>query len=373
MQKPGLCLVGVVALLAVSGCQRPGGGREFRVGVIAPLAGPGAVWGQWLKEGIDTALAARGAEGVRITYEDSGGVPARALSAARKLIDVDHVQAVYGPLSTAEVLAVAPVTEAAKVVLLTPSASGKAISSAGAYVFRTYPNDQQQSDALARFVVGVLRAERVAVVYRLDDFGVGVERDFAAALTVAGIKGYVKEGFEPQADDFRALLTKVKNAAPAVTLIVGMPRDLGLLLRQSREVQLATQFMSTANIESPEVLKLAGAAAEGVIYATVYFDPSSSAPSVVEFQARYRAVTKKDGDAGLGVAAAYDGMAVLLEAIKAAKAPTGDALKDALYGLKGFSGVTGEVRFDANGDVSKPFALKTIRNGRFELYRDRLE
>jgi len=350
---------------------------QVRVGLVAPFTGPAAIWGQWLKEGAGLAAyqytnAAHRCE-LRLIYEDSEGSPSKAVQAIQKLISLDRVQIVYGPLSSAEVLAVAPIAEKAKVVLLTPSASSKDITKAGDYIFRTYPSDQQQSVFLAKYCFSKLRAKKIAVIYRVDDFGQGVKDDFTGELQKLGAVRVLAEGFAPGVDNFRSIIAKVKISEPEFTLIVGMPKDLGLILGQAAELEWKTQFISTANIENPEVLKLAGTAAEGVIYGSVVFNTRSDDLQIRAFQELYKKQYGKAENAGLGVALAYDGMRVILNAVERAQPLSPQGIRDALYSMKDFPGVTGSVTFDKNGDVTKSFGLKIIRQGKFEVLLDKYE
>ena len=375
-------LVVFVVIIALSMRQKQTSSSEVlsvSIGVVGPLSGPGAIWGQWLKQGVDLAFADYGPalsnahRQVKFVYEDSEGMPAKAVNAVQKLIALNKVSVVYGPLSTAEVLAIAPLAERNKVVLLTPSASGKEISNAGDYIFRTYPKDEDQSVALARYTVNVMKVHRVAVLYRTDDFGVGVEQAYSDELGRLGGEKITAEGFDPKTEDFRSLITKVKAQEPEVTLIVGMPKDLGQILRQAVELGFQTRFLSTANIENPEVIKIAGIGAEGVLYGSIMFDADSTNAVVQDFQRRYRANFQKTDSAGLGVALAYDGMRVLLDAICKTPGATADEIKQRLYSTKAFPAVTGDITFDSNGDVQKPFALKAINDGKFVVVKDRLD
>jgi len=378
----GVTLLMAALLLAVvllCSCARQGsevrGTLAVRVGVVAPLTGPAAVWGQWLKQGVSIALreykAGQSKFDVRVIYEDSQGDPAKAVSAVQKLISVDKVQVVYGPLTSAEVLAVAPIAEKAKVVLLTPSASSRQITSAGRYIFRTYPSDQEQSIALARYCHSKMSARAFGILYKSDDFGQGVKDDFARELRRLGVGRIAVEGFQPGASDFRTSIAKLKQFRPEVTLIVGMPDELGTILRQSRELAFHTRFVSTANIENPEVLKMAGSAADGVVYGSVLYDDTSQVAR--RFRAEYQGEFKTQDKPGLGVALAHDGMSVLLDAIMRASRPTPTAIGQALGSTHDYPALTGSITFDANGDVVKHFALKAIRQGKFVVLSQRID
>ena len=116
----------IVIIVVIAGIwwgvsRKPAEEKVVKIGIIAPLSGPASTWGEQLRKGIELALDELNLDErklLRIIYEDSEADPKKAVSAVQKLISVDKVQAIIGPLSSNEVLSVAPIVEKAKVVLL---------------------------------------------------------------------------------------------------------------------------------------------------------------------------------------------------------------------------------------------------------------
>lgn len=165
----------IVALLAVVTAfvtNRPGGGNdEVTVDAILPLTEDAGSYGVWLKRGMDLAFDAINADGgikgrdLVITYEDSQAGPAKVVSAFNKLRSVDSVPMVLGAMFSAVTLAIAPIAERSKTVLLSPSASTIEPTDAGDYIFRIYPSDTYDGIYLARYARDELKASNVAIVY----------------------------------------------------------------------------------------------------------------------------------------------------------------------------------------------------------------
>jgi branched-chain amino acid transport system substrate-binding protein len=114
---------------------------EIKIGAIFALTGDAAPYGERAKRGVELALEEINKGGIKgrkikITYEDSQGNPQKAVSAFLKLINLDKVKFILGPLSTTEVLAIAPMAEKEKILILTPTASAPQITKAGDYIFR---------------------------------------------------------------------------------------------------------------------------------------------------------------------------------------------------------------------------------------------
>lgn len=133
-------LLVVVATLVVNKSGREN--DEVTVGAILPLTGDAGSYGVGLKRGMDLALDAINLnDGIKgrdliIAYEDSQADPAKAVSAFNKLRSVDGVPMVLGAMFSAGTLAIAPIAERSKTVLLSPTASAVELTDAGDYIFR---------------------------------------------------------------------------------------------------------------------------------------------------------------------------------------------------------------------------------------------
>jgi len=369
----GIGIIVVVALaivLVVTQTKREPG--EIKIGVIGPFSGPASMWGEQLRKGIELALneintSERGK--IHLIYEDSEADPKKAVFALQKLISVDKVQVVIGPLSSTEVLATAPIAERAKVVLLTPTAPHKDITNAGDYIFRTYPSDEKRSIMLADYTSNELHASRVGIIYRGDEFGLAVKDEYIQRLKSLGFNesSIIAESYEPGTSDFRTVISKIKKINPQVVLIVGHSKELGFIVKQAYEMDFKPQFLSTADFENPEVLKIAGKAADGVIYGSIVFNTQSSNPIVKSFRERYQKFFNTAEEPGIVTALSYDAFKVIYHAIMQASDSRSDNIKQVLYKIKEFPGVTGNITFDESGDVTKTWGLKVVKNGKFEI------
>ncbi len=128
---------------------------EFSIGVIAPLTGPRSDGGMYIKRAAEIAeedLARSSGIRIKFILEDSGYEPAKAVTAFKKLVEIDGVSLIVGPYGSSEVLAVAPLAERAKKVIIAPGAQSDEISTAGDYIFRTIHNSAQEGPFFAPHV-----------------------------------------------------------------------------------------------------------------------------------------------------------------------------------------------------------------------------
>jgi len=360
-------LIGVILVIIFRGNWRD---SEIRVGVIVPMSGGSAKYGEDIRRGYDLATdeinAAGGVSGrkVRLIYEDDEGKPEKAVSAAQKLIQSDKVVAILGPLWSSPTLAVAPIAERNKVVLLSSGASSPKITDAGDYIFRNELSDQYGAEQSAKLFFG-LGYKRIAMLYVNNDFGIGYRDVTKRIYDELGGRVLVAEAFEQDAKDFRTQLLKVKDADPEAVFLVGY-KEMILILRQMKELGIDKQILSIALFEDPEILEKVGEAAEGAIY-TYYgtFDPKSQDDRIRNF---VTAFDKKYGQppeyyAPLG----YDAVEILADAIRRGGTRS-NGIKEALYRVKDFPGLTGTTSIDQYGDVQKPLVLKIVRGGKFVRY-----
>lgn len=340
-------------------------------GVLVPLTGDRAAYGVAIRDGIALAVDEMNSQGgpngarIRLIVEDTKGTTRDCVSAFEKLASQDEVGVVLGPMSSSEVLSVAPLAEQRHILLFTASASSPAISDAGDYIFRNVPSDIFEGNAMAEVAAAKLKLKTIGILYINTDYGIGVVQTFRTAYEKLGGKVGSAETYPDGTRDFRTHLQKVKEAAPEALYIVGY-KEMGAAVAQARELALPQRLLSTAIFEDPEILQAAGAAAEGLVFTSITFDPSNPDRRAVTFTKNYKKKFKREPDGY--AASAYDAAHILGEAARLAGSLGPDPMKDALYRMKDFKGLLGDVKFDAKGDVLLPIKLKRVTNSKFESF-----
>jgi len=368
----GIGIIVVVALaivLIVTQTKKEPG--EIKIGAILPLTGDAAKWGETSKKGIDLAVEeinkAAGLKGrkVKVIYEDDQGSVKASTDAMTKLAAVDKVPLVIGTLFSSATLAIAPIAEKNKVVLLSPASTAPKITEAGNYIFRNCASDLLEGKEMAQFARENLKLGKIAVIYINNDYGVGLKDVFEAEFRNLGGMIAAFESFEQGGTDFRTQLTKIKAGKSEAIYMPGYPPEMARILRQARELGITTQFLSIVIFEDPTILEIAGDAAEGAIFSSRVYDPKSGETVVCNFVEAYKAKYESAPDIYAGLA--YDAMRIVALAIERGGVKS-DGIKNALYGIKDFPGVTGTTTFDENGDVIKPIKMKALKSGKFIWY-----
>lgn len=340
---------------------------EVAIGALLPLSGDTAAYGENAKYGIDLAVeeinGAGGINGakVRVVYMDTKAVTDVGVAAFEQLIEDRSISAVIGPMSSPVTLAVAPLAEAERVVLVSPSASNPEITTAGDYIFRTCLSDQYEGLVLARLAAETLGHQTAAVLYIDNEYGQGLVDVFGAAYEEAGGAIVVREAFAAEVTEFAEPLGRIAEAAPQVILLVGYAQ-MGDILVEARAAGLTQQVLSSVMFDNPEILAAAGEAAEGVFFTSWTPDPAAPTPERQAFNAAYQA--RHGVQPGIFAAESYDAMRLLAEVIEQ-RGESAGAIRDGLLDTSGYPGASGSITFDENGDCIKAVFIKTVQDGEF--------
>jgi branched-chain amino acid transport system substrate-binding protein len=244
------------------------------------------------------------------------------------------------------------------------SATSAEVSRLGDWIFRVASSDSANSVELARF------ARRLdlptAILYQDEDYGRGLAEGFRGALADAGTRVIESDPYLPGTADLTPYLERMKRRGVRLVLVAGLEADAARIMGEAKRVGLDARFLGGDGVEG---LVRMGPQYDGAMVGLL-FHPDAS-PAASAFAERFRAAYHREPDsfAALG----YDATRLLAEAATAA-GPDRRAIRDYLARVgrdaqhPAYSGVTGEIRFDANGDPrDKGFAVGVVRNGRIVL------
>lgn len=360
-----LCIFLIFTLAFVYGCQKKE--EVIKIGAILPLTGVGAKYGEEDRNGIELALSESTDPKIEVIYEDDQGTSKGAISSFNKLVSVHKVPVILGLMFSSTALAVAPLGEKREVVIFSTTASSPELTNAGDYFFRNWPSDIYEGSKMAEFSFNELNLRSIAIISVNLDYGVGLTKVFKEVFSSNGGKIISTEYYSQGAVDFRTQLNKLESLEFDAIYLPGYYSEIGLLLRQAKELGIKAKFLSCVGFDNPKVIEIAGEAAEGVIFARPFYNPESNDPIVKNFVKNFKNKFKKDP--GIYAAHAYDALKILNLAIKKGGNSPKDIIK-ALYLIKDYLGVTGITSFDKNGDVIKQIQLMVIKNGRFIQFKE---
>lgn len=385
------------------------GGARGTVGVLLPLSGPFARFGEESLHGIMLAADIFGEGGpdapsVRLVVRDSGGSAAQAEAAVRELARDEDVAAIVGPLLSAECEAAAAAAQELGIPLLTLTAREE-IAGLRPFVFRLRTRPIEEAQLLVD-KARELGAQRFGILYRDDAYGRGMRALFWDAVDTRGGEVVAVSPFDPSSTDFaepirrlvgyellsseeKRLLRKresmlerarrlpadearaLRRSARSLTTQAGDPLppivDFEFLfIADSYEnvvliaPQLAFHEVFGARLLGPdgwyheELVRVGREYVEGAIFVAHYF-PESPTPYVRDFADRYRATFLDDSN--VFAAQAYDATnLVLVQLARGRDSRTG--VRDGVLATEAYPGATGVITMRSDGNANKrPFLL----------------
>src|SRR3989344_3957989 len=210
--------------------------ETVKLGLMLPLSGDATAYGNPIRTAAfiaaDEINAKGGINGKMIEFvtEDSKCSPKDGASAAQKLVNVDKTKVIIGGACSGETLGAAPIAEAAKVVLISPSATSPDITTAGDFVFRLAPSDAYAGIVASEHAFSEMNARKAAIISETSDYAQGLRKVFKENFAKMGGTVVADETYNPEDSDFRSQITKVKASNPDMIYLVPQTDTKGILL-----------------------------------------------------------------------------------------------------------------------------------------------
>jgi len=344
---------------------------EIRVGVVTCLSGGLSTFGTSSAQGAKLAAEEIDSAGgvlqqpLTLIVDDNQSKPGETARIVRKFLTQDRVVAILGDLTSSFTMEAAPLAQNAHVPLLTPTATNKAITPIGNFIFRSCFTDPFTGRVMARFALDHLNARRAVIMTDIkQDYSVGVAAELKQYFGANGGQLSEELFFSSGDTDFRAQLSKLKAVRPEVVFLPAYYPEVGLILREARLLGVIAPFVGGEGWDSPALVQIAGKSADGSYYAN-HFSSDDPDPRVQQFVARYKEKFQVLPDAL--AALWYDGTRLMANAIERAGSDNSEKIRDALAQTKDFSGVTGNISLDDQRNANKPGVIVTIQGGAIKM------
>ena len=360
-----------VAILAFGGGAKDKGGDVIRIGWIGSLTGDSAVWGtnesNMLKMLVEETNAAGGILGrkVELTCYDTKGDANEAVNATRRIISQDKVSAIIGPNASSHCIAIQGVLEQLRVPDISTVATNPRVTldetvtppKVRPYNFRVCFTDPYQGAIAGGFAYDELKFRRGAILYDIaDDYAQGLTQYFEQTFLGKGGTIVAKEAFKKDDVDFRAQLTKIKNANPQVLFLPIYYREVALIAKQARELGLNCVLMGGDGWPSDMLFEMAKDELQGS-YLVNHLDTNDPdfTPLKKRFEAKYNTTLEMNGFM------AHDAYLLLKAAIEKAGSDNSQAITDAITQVT-VKGVTGTIKIspENHNPVGKEGSIQKI-------------
>lgn len=340
------------------------GTGAIKIGFIAPLTGDAAAYGEPVINGtklaVDEINKAGGINGrqIQLIVEDGKCTGQDAASAAQKLVNVDQVKYIIGAVCSGETATVLPITDPAKVLVISPGSSAAKLTQSGyKYFFRNNPNDNIPGMTLADYLAK--NYKNAAVISEKTDYAQGIKSVFVSQAQKDGLTVGSQEDYDTNTTDFRSILTKVKATNPDVMFINSQTSaNMLRIAQQARQVGIQAVFAG-AVFNDPDTIS------KPIVNGAVLAVPPglATAGKGADFATHYKATYGKEPAYAFYAGAAYDDVYLLAQGITAA-GDDATKVRDYLHSMKPYTGTIGTYAFDQNGDFTGISSiLQKIVNG----------
>ncbi|HHV37996.1 MAG TPA: ABC transporter substrate-binding protein [Tepidimicrobium sp.] len=370
-------LVLVLSLVAGCGSSPAGGGTgdsdTIRVGLNYELSGEVATYGSNLTDGIELAVeeinAAGGVLGkqIELVKVDNKSEDSEAANVSARLATRENVIALLGPATSGNTKAAIPAATQNKIPLISASATADDITidadgNVREYVFKTCYSDSFQGVIMAEFAVQDLESKNAAILGdTTSDYAKGLAKAFKETYEGAGGTIIAEEAYQASETDFKAVLTNLKGMDPDVLFVPGYYEEVGLIIRQAREMGFDVPILGADGYESPKLIEIAGKDTLNDVYYSSHYSPMDDAKEVVSFKESFEEKYNKEADAfnALGYDLAY----FLKDALERAGEADTEKLREALAATEEFSGVTGSFSMDEFHNPVKSVTIIEMKEG----------
>lgn len=381
MKKIISLILGAVLSLSFTGCgasngsssstsnSASGSGDTIELGIISPSTGELSVYGQSVNNAMALAIEEINSKGgvlgkqLHATYLDDKHDTAEAVNCYNKLA-AQGVSAIIGSVASADTSAIASVASKDNKLLLTPTSTNDDITKLGKCIFRACYTDSHQGEIMAKFASEKLNAKKAAILYNTtDEYSTGLKDSFESSCKDLGIDLIATEGYGKGDVDFKTQLTNISSLNPDVLFVPDYYGTDTLIASQARAAGYTGPILGAdgwdGTIEATDSGSIKNL--DNCFYSNHYSSEDTS-EVVQNFINAYKS---KYGDTPNALAAlAYDSVYMVSAAIeKAGTASDDDAIINAMTGLS-YTGVTGKISLDSNGDPDKGAAIIEIKDGK---------
>ncbi|MCB1446090.1 MAG: branched-chain amino acid ABC transporter substrate-binding protein [Rhizobiaceae bacterium] len=333
---------------------------DIVIGLLAPLTGPVAAYGEQVKNGAQVAVDEINKNGgilgekVVLKLADDAGEPKQGVSAANQLVG-EGIRFVVGPVTSGVAVPASDVFAENGVLMVTPTATAPALTSRGlTNILRTCGRDDQQAEVSAAYVLEKFKDKRVAIINDKGQYGKGLADAFKETLNAGGMTEVLDEALTPGDKDFSALTTRIKADNVDVVYFGGYHPEAGLLARQLADISVKAQIIGGDGLSNTEYPQIGGDAANGTL-----FTNASDALKSPDSKAAVDALAARDIPPEAFTLNAYAAVQVIKAGIEKAKsAEDSQAVADALKTGEPIPTVIGQITYGASGDMtSQSFSL----------------
>ena len=356
-----------LSIIFIPGCSKGEKTEEqkvIKIGAILPLTGNLSFIGKLNKNGIDLAVkdinekSSEEEKQIQVIYEDSKSSSTDGVSAMNKLINIHNINVII--VSTTNIAAAcAPIAEKSEVIEIAMSPQPE-IANLGSNIFRIFPSSGQEAEILAKHIANK-GINNVAILYSQDDYGTACKISFENFFKQLGGKVIQEDSYIEGQQDVKSQILNIKQTSPEAIVMFGFGRTYPSILKNLKEQSIDIGIYGNLAFNNAPIKQIAPKERENIVFTVPSFNLNKlQNEKVTEYIREYKENYKSEPDHSS--AYFYDTVILLFEAIKRANNKTA-SIKNELFRVKDFRGITGNISIDANGDSRTSIDLAYYQNG----------
>lgn len=371
-----LCLVMVLSMVACGEKPGPSGSEKtITIGVFEPTSGQNGAGGKKEILGIQYAhslyptVTIGGEEyKIQLTYADNQSDSSKAPTAAQQLVS-KGVTGVLGTYGSGCAIAGGPYFEQAKIPAIGTSCTNPQVTQGNDYYFRVCFIDPFQSVADAQFAKKQGITKAAVITEAGDDYSKGLGAYFVKAFKELGGE-VVEVDFQTGETDFSGTMASLAAQGIGAIFAPTSIETAPFIIKQAREAGIDGCILASDTWDDVSIIQRvveAGASIDGVYFSTFFIEGDDTNPAANAFAEGFKAWLKEDSarltdnsnseEISAVTACGYDAYMAIYYALEKAQSTDGATLRDALAALDVPGLVTGDLKFDENGDAVKSYAI----------------
>jgi branched-chain amino acid transport system substrate-binding protein len=353
-----------------------------KIGSVLSVTGPSSFLGEpedkTLRIYVEKINAAGGVAGKKIdlVVYDDGGDANKARTFATRLVEDDKVVAMVGGTTTGTTMAMIPVFEDAQIPFISLAGGIEIVDPVRKHVFKTPHTDKMACEKIFEDLKR-RNLTKIGMISGTDGFGASMRAQCLKVAPGYGIQVVAEESYGPRDSDMTAQLTKIKGTSGVQAVVnPGFGQGPAIVTRNYAQLGMTSiPLYQSHGVASKSFIELAGQAAEGVRLPAAALLVGEKLPEtdpqkkvVNEYKQTYESATKQPVSTFGGHA--YDGLFILVDAMKRANSTDPKKVRDEIENTKGFVGTGGIVNLSATDHLGldlSAFRMLEIKGGDWAL------
>ncbi|MFY0653886.1 MAG: ABC transporter substrate-binding protein [Cyclobacteriaceae bacterium] len=331
------------------------GNEIIKIGVIMPLTGPLATFGNWARHGIEQYQSSNPTNNIQYIFEDSKFDAKTGINAYNKLVEIDNVEALVVGMSKIAI-PIIPLAEKDEIPLLLQDVTFPNVTKNRNWVLRHFIQSDREAQVIARYAIEALGLKSFGILSVQDEAGIAAAKAFEHYISNVGSIVGVKS-FENSTTDYKSIIQPILNNSPDGIYLFGNGPSWTQALKTIKEFGYDGVILTNTAMYITPFRNIAGEAANGVYFTFPYISKNSSSGS--KFISDY--INTHNEFPSIEAAYSYD-LATIIAASYFKSREEGIQFKAAFLNEMYFEGAFGSINIPNDKDIITPLAIGFIES-----------